>query len=271
MAKRKISDAHEPNAGYDFHVVWAIRKCLDLLNFDDKGLKAVAVESLDPVDSKELDPDGDLLLGVDLTEYFGGFMFKDAKSILISQLKYSTKHPKLKWTIAKMCTGKKGKAGSIMDRLGTSYRSFLSKHSRAQVLQKLQIKLVTNRPIAQEVNQMVQLAKRELGKNFKIVSVAAFRKKLSAAGKRDFSRLQQATKIKGPGLINFLGLLNFTDTDTGSRAIQRQDAIKAISELGAYDAITQYNNLHALIRSKTVPEAKDKNVIQKEKIGRAHV
>lgn len=266
MAKRKTTDAHEPNAGYDFHVVWAIRKCLDLLNFEDAGLKAVAIESLDPIDSNEIDPDGDILLGVDLTEYYGDFHFSGAKNVVVSQLKYSTKHPNQKWTIAKMCTGKKGKAGSIMDRLGTSFKGFLATHGRNQVLKKIQFKLVTNRPIAKEADQLIQLAKRELGANFKVVNVAAFKKKLSASGKKDFTRLQQATKINGPSLIDFLGILDFTDTDTGSRSTQRQEAIKAISSLGAYDAISQFNNLHALLRSKTVPEAKGKNVIQKENI-----
>ncbi len=30
IKKRATTDAHEPNAGFDFHIVWAIRKCIEL-------------------------------------------------------------------------------------------------------------------------------------------------------------------------------------------------------------------------------------------------
>ncbi|PKO96535.1 MAG: hypothetical protein CVU11_02790 [Bacteroidetes bacterium HGW-Bacteroidetes-6] len=55
---RVISDAPESNAGDDFHVLWSIRKSLELLNTDDYALKAITVEGVFPNEAKKLDPTG---------------------------------------------------------------------------------------------------------------------------------------------------------------------------------------------------------------------
>ena len=39
-----VPDAPESNAGDDFHILWGVRKSLELLNVDTFGLKAVAIE-----------------------------------------------------------------------------------------------------------------------------------------------------------------------------------------------------------------------------------
>jgi len=80
--KRLISDAPESNAGDDFHVLWSIRKSLELLNTDDSALKAITVEGVLPEEAKNLDPTGFLFLGVDITEYFGGENFRNANSVI---------------------------------------------------------------------------------------------------------------------------------------------------------------------------------------------
>lgn len=75
MAKSRKPDTAESNAGNDVHVLWTIRKCLELLNFSKDGLKVVSIEGLTCADEKILTSDGDILLGVDLTEYYGGDSF----------------------------------------------------------------------------------------------------------------------------------------------------------------------------------------------------
>jgi hypothetical protein len=69
--KRVVTDAPESNAGDDFHVLWAVRKSVELINFKEDGLKALTLEGAAVEDAKKVDPDGDRLLGVDLGEYFG--------------------------------------------------------------------------------------------------------------------------------------------------------------------------------------------------------
>ena len=83
--KKTIPDADLSSAGDDFHILWAIKKSLDLLNFDERGLQAVTIEGVEENASKKLDPYGEKFLGIDLTEYYGGKDFKSADTICISQ------------------------------------------------------------------------------------------------------------------------------------------------------------------------------------------
>jgi len=98
MRKKKITEAPESNAGDDFHVLWTIKKSFQLLNFDENGLKAITVEGIDSKNALKLDYYGDQLLGVDITEYFGGENFDAAEKVIVSQLKYSTRRINENWT-----------------------------------------------------------------------------------------------------------------------------------------------------------------------------
>ena len=163
IKKRVTTDAHEPNAGYDFHIVWTIRKCIELLNFNEEGLKAVSLENLSGKDSEIVDPDGDLLLGVDLTKYFGGVNFKAAKKVVISQLKYSTKHPDLDWTASRICTSKKGGSeGSLINKLAKSFKAILTKFPDENISEKLSIKLVSNRPLSLNLKNTINKVQNAL-------------------------------------------------------------------------------------------------------------
>ena len=53
---KTIPDADLSSAGDDFHLLWAIKKSLDLLNFDDDGLKAVIIEGVEENASKKNRP-----------------------------------------------------------------------------------------------------------------------------------------------------------------------------------------------------------------------
>lgn len=55
----------------------------------------------------EIEPE--LLLGVDLTEYFGGTDLASAERVVVSQLKYSHRHPNLNWTAARLAESKGGR------------------------------------------------------------------------------------------------------------------------------------------------------------------
>ncbi|AZA64436.1 hypothetical protein EG345_06760 [Chryseobacterium carnipullorum] len=123
---KRISDADLSSAGDDFHILWTIKKSLELLNFDKQGLKALTIEGFETNLSKKLDPTGEMFLGIDLTEYFGGKNFATADSILISQLKYSTRRAGENFTFSKLYEGKKSKSfhGSIVHRLANVFKNF---------------------------------------------------------------------------------------------------------------------------------------------------
>lgn len=110
---KTIPDADLSSAGDDFHILWAIKKSLDLLNFDEKGLKAVTIEGVEKNASQKLDPTGEKFLGIDLTEYYGGVDFETANLVVISQLKYSTRRANENYTYSKLYKGKESKRGLL--------------------------------------------------------------------------------------------------------------------------------------------------------------
>ncbi len=109
--------APESSAGDDFHLLWASRKLLELLR-PNNSLTAVAIEGVSPQEADIVDPSGDQLLGVDLSEYYGGQTFEEAKSVVYSQLKYSTRHSSANWTAARLAeTTNRKRSNSVIKRL----------------------------------------------------------------------------------------------------------------------------------------------------------
>ena len=143
---RKVPDADLSSAGDDFHILWAIKKSLELLNFDSEGLKAITIEDFEKNISKKIDPSGENFLGIDLTEFYGGNDFESAESIIISQLKYSTRRATENFTFFKLYEGKKSKSydGSIIHRFASVFKPFLVEFGRDEVIKKIKIKLVSN-------------------------------------------------------------------------------------------------------------------------------
>jgi len=95
----QVPDAPESNAGDDFHILWSVRKSLELLNNQESALKSITIEGILPKESQKLDATGQNLLGVDITEYYGGEDFSSAHTVVFSQLKYSTRKADETWTI----------------------------------------------------------------------------------------------------------------------------------------------------------------------------
>ena len=145
----KYPDAELSSAGDDFHILWAIKKSLELLNFDNQGLKAITMEGIEMNLSNRIDPTGEKFLGIDLTEYFGGNDFESADSIVISQLKYSTRRASENFSYSKLYEGKKSNSydGSIIHRLANIFKAFLDEYGRDEIIKKIKIKLVSNRNV----------------------------------------------------------------------------------------------------------------------------
>ncbi|MGH7138168.1 MAG: hypothetical protein ACREHD_20650 [Pirellulales bacterium] len=150
--QQRVADAATSNAGDDFHLVWAARRALALLK-PNAALKGLLPENAAPIDAVRLDPTGQRLLGIDLTEYFGATSFESADSVVYSQLKYSTTKPNAAWTTAALTRGKNGKkAGSLIDRLSNVFKSHVDTFGRDATIAKLRICLVSNRPVGSETN-----------------------------------------------------------------------------------------------------------------------
>lgn len=148
--------ARESNAGDAFHVLWAARQALRLLE-PHAGLQRVMMEGVTPADGIEGDDD-DLFLGVDLSEYFGGTDFGSAERVIASQLKYSTRHPRRAWTASRLSTGRKNET-SVIRRLADIYKGFLQHGVFCLNPQKGKLEQLSSQISPKHVSQKVNFAR----------------------------------------------------------------------------------------------------------------
>lgn len=149
--------ALESNAGDDFHFWWAAGRALGLIRPGTVS-RLLAVEGLPRID----DPD-DQYEFVDVTEYVGGVTSADATAVLVSQLKYSTRHPTRQWTAAQICRkrsrrgsgGNPGRHRSVVADLAGTYRQLVEQFGRDATLGKVRIRLVSNQPADPELTGAV--------------------------------------------------------------------------------------------------------------------
>lgn len=254
---KTIPDADLSAAGDDFHILWTIKKSLDLLNFNDDGLKAITIEGLEENLSDRIDPTGEMFLGIDLTEYYGGKKFEDSRLILISQLKYSTRRANEKFSFAKLCEGKKsGSAkGSIIARFTTIFKPLLKEFGRTEVLKKVKIKLVSNRDFQQSELREVEEIQKFLNSSEKSISFNSVLKLFPDIKPESYVKLQKASGLGQNDFTDFFRLLDFSDCGTSGRRDLKFKLIHAISRTGLISK-KEYNSLFQMIWEKMMPNNK---------------
>ncbi len=142
--------APESNAGDDFHIWWAASRALKLIE-PGARLRLVALEGLATVD----DPD-ESYETVDVSEYIGGDRITTADAVILSQLKYSTRHPTTAWTAARLCKPRRRRNDddrqatprSVIADLAAAYRRILDDHG-SDGAAKVRLALVSNQPADQ--------------------------------------------------------------------------------------------------------------------------
>lgn len=158
----KVTDVSDSLIGYEFQFLWAARRALRLI-YPRTTLTQIISEGVHPKDEIDLGSGPEAFLGVDISEYHGGNTAKQASQIVISQLKYSKKNPNRKWTTAKVCTGKKGRAkSSLVGRLSKVFVSYFDKLGSKETLGKVRIKIVTNRPIDKNLLTTIERVQSQL-------------------------------------------------------------------------------------------------------------
>lgn len=259
---KKQPEAAESSAGDDFHVLWTAKRSFDLLNFDEDGLKAIAVEGIDPKYADKLDSKGENFLGVDLAEYFGGYDFQKAQKVVISQLKYSTRQTDKNWTFFQLYEGKKSGStdGSIIHRLAQAYKTLLKEFGRDDVLKKLTLKLTSNRKFNPDQKQVIDAIQAFLKPKQAQVYIGTVTKTLPKKGKEAIEKLYKATKLGSGEFTDFLRLLSFEDCGIGSRIEQEIAAIQAMKSVGvAHQA--QSHTIFWKVWRKMLPNAESNQII----------
>ncbi|WP_405199226.1 AAA family ATPase [Christiangramia sp. LLG6405-1] len=255
MAKYKtVPDADLSSAGDDFHILWAIKKSLGLLNFDKRGLQAVTIEDIEKNASKKIDPSGEKFLGIDLTEYYGGANFENADLVVISQVKYSTRRADENFTYSKLYNGKKSYSGSIIQKLATTFKAFLDEYGRKEVIRKTTIKLVSNRNLNPNQLNQIKILQGFLRKDIRPQSFNNSLIKFPNISRKPFDKLREASGLDAKEFSDFFRLLDFEDCGTKSRQSLEFELINSISET-SIKTRGQFNSLFQMIWKKMMPES----------------
>lgn len=264
MLHTSIPDSSESNAGDDFHILWTIYKSLKLINFEDNGLKGIAVENLSSDDASYIDTSGGMSLGVDLTEYYGGKTFAEANQVVVSQLKYSTRNPDKEWTPAQICKSRKNThEGSIVHRLATFFDKLSEQLDRGVVQDKLKIKLVSNRPAASKLVSLVIKVKDYWQSVWpRAVDILEVETILGEKEKRELRRLFTASQLSGSNFIDFVNVLDFSDCGVYSRFELEKRNTAAIASYSSLRTSLEYSYLYKLISGTMMPEQKANNTIR---------
>ena len=257
MSQNKpIADAFESNAGDDFHILWAARKALTLIA-PKTNLKALAVEGPGKDEAEEVDRSGGKLLSIDVAEYYGSGKFAECEKVIFSQLKYSTRRSTETWTASRICQGKKsGSKGSIIERLADTLSAYVKKYAIDNVRGRLELKLVSNRPVAEKLSKALKEAQSHMS-NGKPILWNALKKSLSKTSVDELEKLYKASKLTSGAFTTFLSMLNFDDCSTGSRFEHEMSIIRELANFDDPEVRKQYLELRSLIEKRMLPEGRD--------------
>ena len=209
-----------------FHYLWAARRCLPLLS-PQSGLVAITIEGASPAERQS---GGALNNGeelIDVGEYYGSEDLKQATLIRYIQLKHSTRNVSDEWT----ASGLEKTLRGFADRYQAIQKDL-------QGAPRLQMSLVTNRPISAAVREAVEDAAR--GR--------------AARHPGELAKLERLTGFSGAELASFCNLLRFEGTQPGywdQRNILSEDVSGYLPDSDV-DAPTQ---LKELVTRKALSES----------------
>lgn len=138
MAKRlPVDKVRASRDGHEYHETWAARKAMELL-LPGSDLCGIAVEGLHPADQGRARSESVEI--ADLTLYYGsGPTFHQSTKTVISQYKYSISHANLDFRASD--------ARKTISKFAAAYRDHKKQYGEDAVRDKLQFRLITNRPI----------------------------------------------------------------------------------------------------------------------------
>ena len=257
MSRSPTPGARESNAGDEFHVLWAARRVVRLLDSRSK-LHRVFVEGVAAEDDPTAD---DLLLGVDLSEYYGADTFDEVECAVVSQLKYSTRHPERSWTAARMAEGKV----RVVRRLADSFTYYYQKYGREATLTKLTVRLVSNQPLDTELSEALTSAQLQL-KDRGQVGRQWLLGRLKASNRNALERLSEASGLRSRMFADFLRVLNLSGSGAEPRLFQQIRLLQDIGRTLIVDLEDAYRRLYELVTRHTMPEAEGGKGIRREDV-----
>lgn len=245
--------ARESNAGDDFHVLWATRRALALLD-PGSDLEQVVVEELFPA---EPNSDPNRLLGVDLTEYYGGNSMSNARRVVVTQLKYSERNPSRQWTAARLCDS--SSRASVVQRLAEVFVDVAAGCNRSRVLDVLQIRLVSNRPVSPQLRAALSASRCWLESRPSAVRAADLLSGLGAGHRRELERLYTGSGLSSQRFTDFLRVLEL-DLGQQPRGEQELEIATALGKHVKADLEHHSRALYELVRRRALPEGRGRPI-----------
>lgn len=253
---RKPTSVHDSNAGHDFHVLWATRRIIELLN-PATTLRAVKMEGVAAEDIAELSATADHFLAADLTEYHSGEHFAEADRTIIAQLKYSTRHPNDPWTGSRLRRRKgKNNTNSVVERLAAAYQNLLDAgHSRADIQQKVSIGLVSNQPLHADLDALWQATRAGLiSLGSAPVTLAQLLAVVPTKYHVELNKLHNRLGWAGTQFTDFLRIIDLSNCGASDRMGQRLAVLQELAPSVPTGERDVFLRLTDLVRQQALPE-----------------
>lgn len=259
-SERRPVSAAESNAGDDFHFWWAANRALSLIEPGSTS-RMLVVEGLGRYD----DPDDEYEI-VDVGEYHGGETVESVTTLVLSQLKYSTRHPGQAWTAARLCEkrrrrrddGSNSSMRSVVGDLADTYAQLLRHHDRDEIVEKVRICLVSNQPGDSLLLASVVAAQKWVLTQMRAAQRGALLKALPEEQAAIIDKLAKAVgdRLKSREFCDFLTVLDLSQIGTLDRVALarrvRMESSKLTPDRGSDSALRLFN----LVRREALPDSR---------------
>jgi NACHT domain len=269
MPAAGLTGARESSAGDEFHIRWAVRRIIGLLD-PSSTLEQVVIEDLEAVPSAGLPEE--LLLGVDMAEFFGGTSLATADRVVVSQLKYSTRHPNTAWTAARLAPASDPGHKSVIRRLADIYVAIAGASDRLTVRGRFTIQLVSNQPCDSGLERTLASAKSWLQQRPGRCRSADLLAALSS--QRGRSGLKRIWEVSGLGSYDFTEFVRVLTLDNlGELGLAAQE-LAITASLGEHvleEPEAASLQLQKLVRDYALPEARGEAITRAEVLAKLGV
>jgi hypothetical protein len=249
VERREVIAVRDSRAGNDFHVLWAARRALQLIDPGDT-LTAIKIEGLSPDDA---DDDDDRYLGCDASEYHGGDNVDSAQQIRLVQLKYSTKKPTTAWTAARLAN-KPTQGQPIVVRLAAMFAAIRNDYGPDVALRKTTIALVSNQPVAPSLGDALSEAKQELARRAPGYATARLLGKLPTVHREPLKRLWTSSGLTSGVFTDFLRVLDLSGCGVNSRQLQALSLSTDVASVLVGNHLPGVLGLRQLMHQQMMPE-----------------
>ena len=247
-----LPGARESNAGDEFHILWALYMCLQMIR-PGSSLQCVVIEDVSPLDRTGASRRA--FLAADITEYYDGERFDDATRVVLSQLKYSHRSPTKRWTAAQLAPSGTAREKTILGKLVDAYREFMKQHGRDDVLAKLTIRLISNRPGHPTLLRLIDECQALLCSRPRPALNRTVTQSLDRQLLRDYQLLFERSGLTQQEFTDFIRVLDLDCLESTDRFGQERRIVNTLGEHVLGDVVGAVRTLYTLVRKEALPEA----------------